>query len=135
MPDFDPRVLLRSEETGGEVSLVWNTVPANWDGPPLHRHDFDETFFVLDGELTFQLGDAIRTAGPGELVFALRGRDHTLANLSDAAASYLLLCTPGGFERYFARVEAERAGDEPPEWAMLPVPDVMTVGPTIGGNR
>ena len=49
---FQTRVLLRSEETGGNASLVENLVPAHWQGPPLHHHDFDEAFYVLDGELT-----------------------------------------------------------------------------------
>jgi hypothetical protein len=53
---FRTDVRLRSEQTHGELSLIENTVAAGWEGPPLHQHDFDETFYVLDGELTFQLG-------------------------------------------------------------------------------
>jgi quercetin dioxygenase-like cupin family protein len=98
---FRAEVLLRSEESDGQVGIVVNTVPAGWAGPPLHHHDFDEAFYVLSGRLTFQLGDELRPAGPGALVFAPRGSVHTLANHSDAEASYLLVITPGGFERYF----------------------------------
>jgi len=32
----------------------------------LHRHDFDETFYVMSGELTFQLRDELISAGPGQ---------------------------------------------------------------------
>src|SRR3954470_741081 len=110
MPDFATKVVLRGEETNGVVSAMDNTLPANWPGPPLHRHDFDEAFYVLEGDLTFQLGDELRTATPGDLVFAPRGATHTLANLSDAEARYLLVCTPAGFERYFGRMEAEENG-------------------------
>lgn len=39
---FLSEVLLRSEQTDGRVSAVENTVPADWEGPPLHHHDFDE---------------------------------------------------------------------------------------------
>ena len=39
--------------------------------------------------------------------------------------------TPAGFERYFARLAAERQGVEPPEWALQPVPEVTTLGPPI----
>ena len=46
------------------------------------------------------------TAGPGAFAFAPRGVHHTLANRSAAAARYLLICTPAGFERRF---EAEPA--------------------------
>jgi quercetin dioxygenase-like cupin family protein len=51
-------VLLRSEETGGRASLTESTMPACSKGPPLHVHDFDEGSYVLDGELTLQVGDA-----------------------------------------------------------------------------
>jgi quercetin dioxygenase-like cupin family protein len=131
-PTIHSRVLLRSEQTGDRVSAIEITVPAGWGGPPLHHHDFDEAFYVLAGELTFQVGDELAAAGPGALAFAPRGVHHTLANLSDEEARYLLVCTPGGFERYFARIAAERAGVEPPPWALGPIPDVTRVGPRIG---
>lgn len=119
-------VLLRSEQTADEVAVVVNTVPAHWPGPPLHHHDFDEAFYVLDGELTFQLGDGVHTARPSALAFAPRGVRHTLANHSDAPARYLLVCTPGGFERYF-----DRMTDDPPPTAAKPFPETIVVGPQI----
>ena len=128
---FQTHVLLRSEETAGQVSAIENTVPPRWEGPPLHRHDFDEAFYVLDGRLTFELAGERIEATAGELAFAPRNVDHTFANLSDAPARYLLVCTPAGFERYFARMEAERNGVEPPEWALQSWPAVTRVGPPI----
>jgi uncharacterized cupin superfamily protein len=123
-----PDVLLRSEESDGVVSIVDNTVPANWPGPFLHKHDFDEAFYVLEGELTFQVEDAVITKRAGELAFAPRGVAHTLANHSDAPARYVLVCTPAGFERYFARMN-----ENPPEWALQEIPfEVERVGPQIG---
>jgi quercetin dioxygenase-like cupin family protein len=130
--DFETRVLLRGEQTGDEISVIENTVPGRWAGPPLHTHEFDETFYVLGGELTFQLEETLTRAAGGEIVFAPRGVPHALANQSDAGASYLLFCTPAGFERYFARLAAERAGVEPPAWALEPIPEVTRVGPQIG---
>jgi mannose-6-phosphate isomerase-like protein (cupin superfamily) len=106
---FSPTVLLRAEQTSDQVSVIENRVPARWGGPPLHHHDFDEAFYVLEGELTFQLGDEVFTRTAGELAFAPRNVAHTYANHSDAAARALLVCTPAGFERYFARMAAERS--------------------------
>ena len=126
------KVLLRSEETDGQVSVMENVMPAGAKGPPLHEHDFDEAFYVIEGELTFQVEDQLITARAGELAFAPRNVAHTLANRSDAPARYVLVCTPAGFERYFGRMAAERAGVEPPEWALAPTPDVTRVGPRIG---
>jgi quercetin dioxygenase-like cupin family protein len=129
---FTPTVLLRSEDSGGVVSMIENRVPAGWEGPPLHHHEFDEAFYVLEGELTFQLGDELVAATSGQFAFARGGVHHTLADLGDAEARYLLVCTPAGFERYFDRVAAENAGVEPPPSAREPSPEVTRVGPRIG---
>ncbi len=128
---FRTAVLLRSEQSGGAISAVENTLPAGWEGPPLHHHDFDEAFYVLEGALTFQVGAERLTVGPGGLAFAPRGVVHTLANHSDAPARYLLLCTPAGFERHFARLGAKWTGEDPPAWAMQPIPPTTTVGPPM----
>jgi quercetin dioxygenase-like cupin family protein len=81
MPANAPKVLLRSEQSGGALSVIELTGSAT---PPLHRHDFDETFYVLEGELTFQLDEELVTRRAGELAFAPRGVPHTYANLSGA---------------------------------------------------
>src|SRR5215831_12328368 len=125
MADNAPKVLLRSEESDGHAAVVELTGGGR---PPLHRHEFDETFYVLEGELTFQLGDDLVTRGAGELAFAPRGVAHTYANLSGAPARVLLVITPAGFERYFARMAAELQGVEPPAWAQQPLPEVTTIG-------
>jgi len=124
-------VLLHSEQSGGVVSVIESGSLPGFGGPPLH-HDFDETFYVIEGELTFQLGDELFSAKAGELVFAPRGMPHTYANLSTAPTRHLIVCTPAGFERCFARMAAERRGEEPPEWALQPIPGSTTVGPRIG---
>ena len=128
MPNEPPKVLLRGEESDGQVAIV---DLSGGGRPPLHHHDFDEAFYVLEGELTFQLGDEVFTRAAGDLAFAPRGVAHTYANLRGAPARALLVITPAGFERYFARMAAERQGIEPPEWARQPVPEVTTVGPPI----
>jgi mannose-6-phosphate isomerase-like protein (cupin superfamily) len=122
MTAIQSSVLLRSEETGGAIGAIQNTVQGGWEGPPLHHHVFDEVFYVLDGELTFQLGDELVTAGRGAFVFAPGGAVHTLANRSGAPARYLLLCTPAGFERRF---EPDATG---------PAPETIVVGPRIASS-
>jgi mannose-6-phosphate isomerase-like protein (cupin superfamily) len=131
-PSFD--VLIRSEETGGALSVIRIAVPAGWEGPPLHRHDFDETFYVLEGELTFQLADELVAARAGDCAFAPRNGHHTLANLGGETAAYVLTCTPAGFERYFDRLQAELTGAEAPPEASGPIPETIVVGPQIGAR-
>jgi quercetin dioxygenase-like cupin family protein len=132
MASNPPKVLLRSEESGSHIAVVELTGGGR---PPLHHHGFDETFYVLEGELTFQLGDNIFTRRAGELAFAPRGTPHTYANLSGAPARALLVITPAGFERYFDRIAARITGSEPPPEAAKPIPEVVTVGPPLGDEQ
>ena len=124
-------VLVRGEQCGGRIAVMENRVGPGFAGPRLHHHDFDELFWVLDGELTFQLGDERCVRRAGELAFAPRGVAHAFANHTDAGARTLIVCTPAGFERYFARIAADQAGVAMPDWAMGPIPPVTTVGPQI----
>jgi quercetin dioxygenase-like cupin family protein len=130
-PNLTTNVLLRGEETGGRLSVTEIVVPQHSAGPPLHMHDFDEAFYLLEGELIFQLDDALVAKRAGELFFAARNVPHTLANHSDVPARYALVCTPAGFERHWARIAADAAGVDPPEWALQPIPEVTVVGPQI----
>ena len=73
--------------------------------------------------LTFQLG-ADRVVGhPRDTLFVARGVHHTLANLADSSAPYLLVCTSGGFEQRF--------GPEADSLPSGPTTDVIVVGPRI----
>ena len=131
VPSPTTNVLLRGEESGGQVSVTEIVVPAHSAGPPLHTHDFDEAFYMLEGELIFQVEEALVTKVAGEISFAPRNVPHTLANHSDAPARYVLVCTPAGFERHWARMAAEADGVEPPQWALQPIPEITVVGPPI----
>jgi uncharacterized RmlC-like cupin family protein len=71
------------------------------------------------------------TVGAGSVAYARPGVPHTFTNRSGAPARFVLVCTPAGFERHFARIAAEKAGVEPPEWALGPIPEVTRVGPQI----
>jgi mannose-6-phosphate isomerase-like protein (cupin superfamily) len=109
-------VRIRGEDTGGELALVEQVVPAGYPGPPLHLHpDFDEHFYVIDGALAFRMGDEAFDGGPGAVVSIPRGTPHTFANRSSAPARALVIVTPAGHERFFtALAEAvRRAGGLP----------------------
>lgn len=123
-------ILVPTDQPNDVVGIVELTVPPEWDGPPLHHHDFDEAFYVLEGELTFQLGDQLRAARPGELVFAPRGAIHTLANLTTRQARYLLICTPGEFTRYFEQLNTPNPKDTTAA-SSNSYPPTIVLGPTI----
>jgi hypothetical protein len=120
------KILLRGEESEDNVALLGDAVPPAWEGPPLHHHGWDEAFYVLTGELTFQLANRVVAKRAGEVAFAPRGIHHTFANLSEAPATYLLFCTPAGFERYFD------LGDR--SWAPDDLPERFAVGPPLGSH-
>jgi uncharacterized cupin superfamily protein len=88
-------VLVGGEQTDGHLGLVDETLSPEFDGPPLHVHPaFDELFYVLEGELTFQVGDELRTVAAGDWLMAPRGTPHTFANHSDQPARALIAVTP-----------------------------------------
>jgi quercetin dioxygenase-like cupin family protein len=130
-PNVSTNVLLHSEESEGHVGIIEIRVPPHTAGPPLHTHGFDEAFYMLEGELVFQLRNRLVTKAAGELIFVPRYVPHTLANHSSTTARYVLVCTPAGFERHWARLEAESRGVEPPHWALQGIPEVTVVGPQI----
>ena len=111
------KILLRAEDTAGRAAVLQDTVPPAWGGPPLHYHGWDELFYVLAGELMFRVGEDILVRSAGETAFAPGDVHHTFANFSDEAATYLVVCTPAGFERYF---DPEPRGELPPRHAVGP---------------
>ncbi len=95
--------LVTGDDTNGRFCLIDMHIPPD-GGPPPHRHDFEETFIVLDGqlELTFR-GDKL-TAGPGTTINIPSNAPHQFHNSSSEPVRALLLCSPAGQEDYFARV-------------------------------
>jgi quercetin dioxygenase-like cupin family protein len=71
------------------------------DEPPLHVHKHeDEWFYLLEGEVMFHVGGENYHGTPGSFVSFPRGIPHTFT-IETAAARFLVMNTPGGFERMF----------------------------------
>jgi len=130
------RIKLEGAGTGGRLAL-WEGVLPRGAAPPLHSHPQDETFYVLEGELTAWVVDgaaagdgslgwvdtAARGCGAGAVVFAPGGVPHTFRVESDTAR-LLFLSTPAGIE------DMVRALAEPARWPWLqPPPDGPRVPP------
>ena len=93
-------ILLSAADTNGQFS-VWEGVQKPGAEPPLHvHHTTDETFFVLEGQMRFMVGDQVVDASPGSVVFLPRGVPHAFKIKSPQARS-MTLCTPAGFEEWF----------------------------------
>ena len=125
-------VLLRGEQSSGNLAVVELVMEAGSPGPPLHIHPgHGEGFYVLEGEVTFRVGDQVTIAGPGSFAFAPSDLAHTFANRGDKDARLLVLCSPAGFERYFDRLAADFARGVWPSPAQPDADAAIAVGPGL----
>lgn len=122
-PGDQLRFLLTGAETGGTLFIAETLVPPGGGPPPhLHRRE-DESFYIQEGALTFQVGGRTIQALPGDLVHAPRGIAHSFRNTGSVNARMLVTVTPAGLENYF-RAVFDPASDPaklppPPSEAML----------------
>lgn len=94
-----------STHTGGAYSLTEMTLSPHAPGPPTHHHaDCEEAFYVMSGELSFEVDEVVVPAQSGTFIVVPRGAQHTYWNPSDEPARVLVLISPPGFERYFAEM-------------------------------
>jgi hypothetical protein len=71
-------------------------------GPPPHIHTReDETFYLLEGQIEFLLGEETIVAGAGDFVNVPRGTVHRFRNTGTETARMVLTFTPAGIERWF----------------------------------
>src|SRR6516162_4654233 len=109
--------LLTGEETGGAAFLSEISVaPGGGTAPHIHHRE-DETFRLLEGTLTIQVGGDTITASAGDFAFLPRGIAHSFKNTGDRDAKALVLITPAGLEGFFTEVfepATDRSAVPPP---------------------
>jgi quercetin dioxygenase-like cupin family protein len=96
-------ILVTGEQTAGRYCLTDMLVPPG-GGPPPHRHDFEEMFTILDGEIEFTFRGEVRLAGGGSTVNIPANAPHSFKNKSDRPAHLLCMCAPSGQEAFFMAV-------------------------------
>lgn len=111
--------LLTGEQTGGRYTMFQYVVPPG-GGPPPHRHDGeDEWFLVTDGSAEF-FKDGIWTGVPvGSTVFMPRGAVHAFRNAGDTPLKLMIHTAPAGFEIFFARCADECSREGGPDMARI----------------
>jgi mannose-6-phosphate isomerase-like protein (cupin superfamily) len=70
---------LKGAEHGATISLIQDRSEPG-SGPRLHKHPYDETWVVIDGNLTFQAGAERLDAGPGDIVIVPPDTPHKFTN-------------------------------------------------------
>ena len=96
-------ILLGGADTGGRYTLIDMLIPPG-GGPPPHRHDFEESFTLLEGEVEFTFRGQKRTAGAGTTVNIPANAPHSFRNVSATSVRLLCLCAPAGQEEFFLAV-------------------------------
>lgn len=87
-------------ETNAAYSISEWFLEPHSAGPGPHSHaDHDDIFYVIEGVMSFLIGDSWIDAGVGAFVRAPPGVTHDFANRTDRRAGLLNIYLPGGFER------------------------------------
>jgi len=98
------RFMVDPERVAGFAMVEHPLAPRTLAAPPhTHTHE-DEYTYVLEGEVGVQVGDEVRVAHPGDLVFKPRHVPHAFWNAGDRPARALEIISPAGFERYFVEI-------------------------------
>jgi quercetin dioxygenase-like cupin family protein len=96
-------ILVSGADTDGRYTLIDMHVPPG-GGPPPHRHDFEEMFTILDGEIEFTFRGVSAVATAGETINVPANAPHVFRNVSERSARLLCLCSPAGQEEFFKEV-------------------------------
>lgn len=96
-------VLLSGKDTAGKFCLIDMHVPPG-GGPPPHRHDFEETFILLEGEMEATFRGKKLTVKAGETVHIPANAPHQFHNGGEKAVRMLCICAPAGQEEFFDAV-------------------------------
>ena len=109
-------ILVSGEGTGGQFCVVDMHVPPG-GGPGPHRHDFEETFILLEGEVEASFRGQKQTFSAGTTVNIPANAPHRFQNVSAVPARLLCVCSPAGQERFFMELGvavATRTAAPPP---------------------
>jgi quercetin dioxygenase-like cupin family protein len=109
-------ILVSGDETAGRYTLIDMHVPKG-GGPAPHRHDFEEMFSVLEGEVEVTFRGVQATARAGETINIPANAPHSFTNAAEAPARLLCTCSPAGQESFFAEIGvpvATRTAPPPP---------------------
>ena len=96
-------ILLSGEDTNGRYTLIDMHIPPG-GGPPPHRHDFEESFILLEGEIEATFRGEKSVVRAGETLHIPGSAPHSFTNASKANVRLLCFCAPAGQEEFFARV-------------------------------
>jgi quercetin dioxygenase-like cupin family protein len=106
-------ILVSGKQTQGRYCLIDMLIP-DGGGPPPHRHDFEEMFTLLEGELEFTFrGETVTVKAPATVNIPANA-PHRFQNTSGRVAHMLCMCTPAGQDEFFLSVGLPMKDGSPP---------------------
>jgi quercetin dioxygenase-like cupin family protein len=96
-------ITVDGDDTNGRFCVVDMHIPAG-GGPGPHRHDFEETFIVLDGEIEATFRGKKSVVNAGETINIPANAPHQFHNASANPARLICICSPAGQEKFFLEV-------------------------------
>src|SRR5438128_9535887 len=98
------RFLATGDDTNGKYAM-WEAIVPPGGGPPPHVHSREEEgFYILEGKITFQIGDEPIVASAGMFASMPVGTLHSFKNETDRPARMLISVAPAGLEKMFFEV-------------------------------
>lgn len=96
-------ITVPGEATAGRFTVIDMHIPPG-GGPPPHRHDFEETFILLEGEMEAIFRDQKVVVKAGETLHIPANAPHQFRNISAQPLRMLCICSPSGQEKFFEEV-------------------------------
>ena len=96
-------ILLSGEQTAGRFTTIDMHVPTG-GGPAPHRHDFEEMFTVLEGEVEATFRGQKSVVRAGETINIPANAPHSFTNAQQAPARLLCVCAPSGQDEFFEKI-------------------------------
>ena len=116
-------ILVDGKDTGGRYSLMHETLPKGAGAPP-HKHTWsDEHFYMLEGDVTFLVGEETREARQGDFVFVPRNTRHAF-RVDSEIARFLNGYTPAGLEAAVAELAMPAPERVLPPKGATPMPNL-----------
>jgi len=119
------RFLCEGHSTNNVWSLMEVTLPED-AGPPPHTHQWDEAYFIIEGDVEFRVDDQRFTATVGDFVYTPGGVVHGFRGVSQRPARVLIFDAPAHANAFFRRVDRE-VKDLPRD-----LPKVLDIGADTG---
>jgi quercetin dioxygenase-like cupin family protein len=127
------RFLATGDETGGKYAM-WEAIVPPGGGPPPHIHRREEeSFYVLEGAITFTVGDEKIVAAEGTFANMPVGSLHSFKNETEKTARMIVSVVPAGLEKMFFEVgQPVNLGETPPPPSKNEIQKLLAVASSYG---